>query len=53
MYLHSLISALDRGQWPVSYPNHFSPRERTPGFNAQEAGWAPEPMYKEAKKKVF
>jgi hypothetical protein len=27
---HSLISALDGGEWSASRPNHFTPRERAP-----------------------
>jgi hypothetical protein len=29
--MHSLISALDRGEWSASRLGHFAPRERAPG----------------------
>jgi hypothetical protein len=29
--MHSLTSALDRGEWSASRPGHFTPRERGPG----------------------
>jgi hypothetical protein len=28
--IHSLTSALDGGEWPVSLPGHFTPRDRVP-----------------------
>jgi hypothetical protein len=28
---HSLISAIDEGEWSASRPGHFTPRERAPG----------------------
>jgi hypothetical protein len=29
--IHSLTSALDGGEWSVSRPGYFTPRERVPG----------------------
>jgi hypothetical protein len=29
--IHSLISALDGGEWSASRPGRFTPRERAPG----------------------
>jgi hypothetical protein len=33
-----LISALVRGKWPSSHPNHFTPAERDPDIHWIE-GW--------------
>jgi hypothetical protein len=40
---HILISVLDRGEWSVSLPGHFSPREKNTLVPiGKEAGRAPE-----------
>jgi hypothetical protein len=35
---HSLTSALDGGEWSVSRPGRFTPRERAPGTHYM-GGW--------------
>jgi hypothetical protein len=32
------------GEWSVSRPGRFIPRERAPRTIEQEAGWTPEPV---------
>jgi hypothetical protein len=41
-----LTSALAGGEWSASCPGRFTPGKDSPVPSGQEAGWAPEPVWK-------
>jgi hypothetical protein len=44
----NLTSALDGGEWSASHPGHALPPGKEPPVPiGQEAGWAPEPVWKQ------
>jgi hypothetical protein len=50
--MHSLTSVLDGGEWSVSHPGRFTPRERAPGSH-WIGGWVGTPVWRQSQREKF